>query len=698
MGSVTDRGHLDSSSVSETRLQDEQRETNQGSQSGLHRSLKYRPDVDGLRAIAVTSVVVYHCGLGWIKGGFVGVDIFFVISGYLIGALVHKEIRAHNFSIARFYERRAKRILPALFGILLFSYIIALLILSPLELRDFAKGAFATITSSSNIVFWLKSSYFSPNADQNPLLMTWSLGVEEQFYIFFPLLMLLIRKLPQRAQFATISVLTALSLAVSIIGTAKDPTATFYLLPTRAWELAAGVLLALFEANRPAAASALPPAARHGISLVGLALLGIAIFSLNSETPFPGYAALLPVAGAVMIIFARHGVVNRLLSWRPIVFIGLVSYSWYLWHWPLLSFAHISSDKGLSSATSIAIGALSFLLAVLSWRFIEQPFRKSTTPTTTLLTRYAMAIVVVALPLLLMFFTHGLPQRNRAVAQMESAGEPLRHDACLADYGVSHPNYKAPCVPAGDGPAVALIGDSHASALAPGLRAVADREGYRMLELDKMSCPALDGVSRSTARRPRHVQDCSEFNQQRIAYVLQNPNIRSVVIEGYWSDALDNLSGDRYVQDGHDVQDVSLTQSPVLLQQGLDRLVDTLEKAGKQVYLVQDNPAFGFDPMRHMRTAMIAPRHALAGLVAPATLRWPDGIAPPEQSSAVTEARARVVAVAAAHPGTHIIDLQNALCSETGCRFAQGNQIVFADYHHLSPLGARMVFEGFELH
>ena len=658
--------------------------------SALRSAIKYRPDIDGLRAVAVTSVVAYHCGLGWFRGGFVGVDIFFVISGYLIGSLVYKEIRGRSFRIAKFYGRRAKRILPALFGVLMFSYIAAMFLLSPLEMKDFARAALATITSSSNILYWLKSGYFAANSDQNPLLMTWSLGVEEQFYVIFPLLMLLLRRLPQRVLFTIISGLALLSLVLSILGTPIKPDATFYLLPTRAWELAAGILPAMLEANRSHTSSRLPAVAMHGFSLVGLALMGVAIFTFNTSTPFPGYAALLPVVGAVLIIAARQGIVNRLLAWQPIVFVGLISYSWYLWHWPLLSFARICSDSGISTVVAITLALVSFACAVLSWRFIEQPFRKSTTPTPLLLKRYAVVAVAMMVPAVLFGITHGLPQRNRSVQQMEIVGEPLRHDVCVAPYGASHPILAPPCVPLGQGRAVAVIGDSHAAALADGFRPIAAQQGYRLLELTKGSCPALQGVSASSIHHPTHDRECAKFNREVIAYLLREPSIDAVVIAGVWSGYLhDGKERFTLVAGDEDASGASAARSGPLLEQGLNAEIDQLEQMGKVVYLFQDNNSFSFDPMRHMRTHLIAPRRFMARLVAASTLRWSDGVAPPSGYPEDAEARRLVAVVSKAHPEVHLVDPQDALCSAVGCRFALGNQSLFVDTHHLSSLGAQ---------
>jgi len=656
-----------------------------------------------LRAVAVTSVVAYHAGLGWVKGGFVGVDIFFVISGYLIGSLIYQEIRVGAFSIARFYERRAKRILPALFGVLLFCYAAGLLLLSWSEMRHLVRAAIATILSSSNVLFWLTSDYFAPFAELNTLLMTWSLGVEEQFYVLFPLSMLLLRKYSAKTQLIAIGCVAGVSLVMSIAGTRYDSTAAFFLLPTRAWELAAGVMLAIYEinrgeinrgeANRGGRSSRMSPLGRDVCSLIGFAMIGLAVFLFDAGTPFPGYAAILPVAGSVLIIAARKGVINRVLSWRPIVFIGLVSYSWYLWHWPLLSFARNVAPAGIPVRTGVCLAVVSFGLAVLSYKFIEQPFRKSTTPTIPLLKRYALGSLLVALPAAVIFVTHWVPNQSAPVQKIDTADSVAEKQRCMVDESASHVTIGAPCVPPLTGPAIGLIGDSHAATFGVSLRSLAVRSGYQLVEMTRASCPALDGVTRSYAGSGSR---CAQFNRERLEYIERNPKIRVVFVVSFWSAPL-AAEGDRYILDGGGAHTVSWEQSRANFKLGLDRLVTRLEKAGKTVYLFQDNPEFEFDPPRLMITRLVKARLALAGLVAPATPLYTGNVAPGKTTAGVDTARAVIDEVAAGHPGLHVIDSWNVLCTGPGCRFANGDEILYVDNQHLSPYGAAFVLSGLQL-
>lgn len=298
--------------------------------------VQYRADIDGLRAIAVMAVVAYHAGIKAAGGGFIGVDIFFVISGYLIGSIVLGEAREGQFSLLRFYERRVRRLLPALVLVLCATFALAAVYSFPAELVQLGRSMLAALFFASNIFFWRHSGYFDAPAETQPLLHTWSLAVEEQFYLFFPLtLVLLVRYAPQYLKVVIVAA-TALSLLLCIEATADFSKASFFLLPMRAWEFLLGVLIAIGLFPR------LPdPLIRNVAAAAGLAMICAAILVFTNETPFPGFSALLPTVGAALVIgsgLSGPTFVKRLLSLRPVVFVGLISYSLYLWHWPVIVF------------------------------------------------------------------------------------------------------------------------------------------------------------------------------------------------------------------------------------------------------------------------------------------------------------------------------------------------------------------------
>ena len=373
----------------------------------------YRADIDGLRGIAVLLVFAYHLGTARCRGGFVGVDVFFVISGYLIGSIILTEIANSKFSLASFYERRVRRIFPALFVLLCASCWFAYRYLLPVESKSFAKSLLAATLSVSNIFFLQQSGYFDGPAAMKPLLHTWSLAVEEQFYVFLPLFLMAIRRFSPRARLWLVSTVAGLSFVVSVIGVFHNREAAFYLAHTRAWELLLGTLIAMDLFPRISALW------RNVAAFSGLTLIFCAGYFFSAATPFPGAAALLPCLGAALIIAAgRSGpsLVGQCLSFTPLVFVGMISYSLYLWHWPMIVFQGMGGllIQGVSPKTAkLAVMAISFIIATLSWRFVEQPFRgRRFSISRPAIFSFAAASAAVLLALgSSILFTNGLPSR-----------------------------------------------------------------------------------------------------------------------------------------------------------------------------------------------------------------------------------------------------------------------------------------------
>lgn len=335
----------------------------------------YRPEIDGLRALAVVIVVLFHAGVPWFSGGYVGVDVFFVISGYLITGILLREIRAGSFSYRAFYERRARRILPALLAVLSATLPLAYATMLPEQLESHAAAMLTVFSAVSNVWFWRTSGYFGETAELQALLHTWSLSVEEQFYLFFPLVLTtLLRWRKGRRLVLGLVMLALVSFAVAQWGILRSPVAAFYLIVTRAWELMAGALLA---SSRFGERGFSRRAANECGAVVGMVAIVASTFLFDSRTPFPGWPALLPVAGTVLLIATARpgGAMTRLLALRPVVFVGLVSYSLYLWHQPLMVFARLGLEAHDGDAWLLGAGAISLPLAALSWWLVEQPFR-----------------------------------------------------------------------------------------------------------------------------------------------------------------------------------------------------------------------------------------------------------------------------------------------------------------------------------
>jgi peptidoglycan/LPS O-acetylase OafA/YrhL len=505
------------------------------------RPIQYRPDIDGLRALAVLSVVVYHLGMP-LHGGYAGVDIFFTISGFLIGSIILRQTADGSFTFAGFYERRIRRIFPALFAMLIVSSILACKYLLPVELVAFSKSLGAVAFSTSNIYFWLQSGYFDAPASAMPLLHTWSLAVEEQFYIFLPIVLVLLNRfMPRRVNLA-ICAIAAVSFVISVYGAYRSPSATFYLPHTRAWELLLGTMLAL---------KGLPKVRgrvmREVAGMVGIVLMGAALLLYHTWTPFPGLAAVPPCLGTALVIAAGESgdhFVGRLLSLKPVVFVGLISYSLYLWHWPLVVFYKFGFTVigGLNHHQSQALLlTLSLMMAILSWRFVEIPFRSGALRVNrrTLFGGAAIATVAVVIGCSSVVEEQGLPSRFTEQARDVAAyihtdpvdnQDQFRDGICfissetstLKDYSVSK------CLPERKQKTILVLGDSHAAAMWWGFDQVL--AGVNVMQATASGCkPVLN-------QRPRQQAGCTEIMNYALKEYLPSHKVDAVLIEARWEE------------------------------------------------------------------------------------------------------------------------------------------------------------------
>tara|TARA_R110000796_G_scaffold64770_1_gene149923 strand:- start:288 stop:2174 length:1887 start_codon:yes stop_codon:yes gene_type:complete len=333
--------------------------------------MKYRPEIDGLRALAVVPVILFHAGFEIFSGGFVGVDVFFVISGYLITTILIEDIENDRFSLLNFYERRARRILPALFFVMFVCIPFAWMWMLPTQMKDFSQSLVAVSLFASNVLFWRESGYFDAAAEEKPLLHTWSLAVEEQYYVLFPIFLFLAWRYGKNRVFWMIVVLATVSLLLSEWGWRNKPIANFYLSPTRAWELFSGSIAAFLVHKRGVQKN-------NFLALMGLTAIVFSIFFYDESTPFPSLYALVPVLGVILfILYAnRETFAAKLLGTKAFVGIGLISYSAYLWHQPLFAFARIKQIDHPSTTLMGGLAVSSLLLAYISWRYIEKPFRQ----------------------------------------------------------------------------------------------------------------------------------------------------------------------------------------------------------------------------------------------------------------------------------------------------------------------------------
>ncbi len=495
--------------------------------------MQYRAEIDGLRAVAVVPVILYHAGFAAFGGGFVGVDVFFVISGYLITSLLLADLETGRFSLAAFYERRARRILPALFFVMAVSLPFAWLWLMPGDMQAFAQSVAAVATFSSNILFWQQSGYFDPAAELKPLLHTWSLAVEEQYYVLFPLFLLLTWRLGRRRVALGLLGITLGSLGLAHWAAEHRPAAAFYLLPTRGWEILLGALAAFYLRN---GSPPLPPRIRAALGIAGLSLIAFAIAVFDEGTPFPGLPALVPTAGTVLVILGAGpgNLAGELLGHRVFTGIGLISYSAYLWHQPLLAFARYQSPGEPPPALLALLCALTLPLAYLTWRFVEKPFREKPFRRGTGIDRrtvFAGAATASISFLLLGAWGHAadgfasrLTDAQREVLAWRDypRAEAYREGACFLRPEQEFTAFAPECLPSGGG-GMLMWGDSHAAALAAGLRMSRADLG----QLTASGCPPLLGEP--IPARPF----CATINEHVLA-VIEQTRPETVVLHAAW--------------------------------------------------------------------------------------------------------------------------------------------------------------------
>lgn len=394
----------------------------------------YRPDIDGLRAIAVTVVVLFHAKLGLFSGGYVGVDIFFVISGYLISSIVWRELKSNKFTFLDFYERRVRRIFPALAVVLIFIFVVGALLLTPQDYKLFARSARATVAFYSNVFFFRQSGYFMPAAETQPLLHTWSLAVEEQFYLVAPFFLMMLTRVGRMYRVVPFLLVMLASLVVSQLGAVDQSPSAFYLLPSRAFELMVGMSMAMGFIRFP-----VQEAWRQAVGAIGLFMVLFAALVFDEQTSFPGVYALIPCLGAALLVSsANYGptLVSRLLSTQGFIFVGKISYSLYLWHWPLLVFAEYRWGEELQVWHRVLLVMLAVGLAWMTYLFVEQPARRrhATITSASAILRGVAVMAFIAAFAQLISETHGWRERLEpdvarlaVIAEQDKMLSPCRH-------------------------------------------------------------------------------------------------------------------------------------------------------------------------------------------------------------------------------------------------------------------------------
>ena len=615
--------------------------------------ISYRSDIDGLRAVAVVPVILFHLGLALFSGGFVGVDVFFVISGYLISAGIQKDIAARQFSLIDFYERRSRRILPALFVMVAFTLLTGWIMFLPDDYKDVGSSAVAVAVFSSNILFWLQTDYFAGAAELKPLLHTWSLAVEEQYYIVLPIFLWTVMRFAKARFVSWTLAMTLFSFALSVVMVQLAPSAAYYLLPSRAWELLMGALVA--QGAVPAIRSR---TTAEAASAGGLALIIGSVFSLSEESSFPGINALWPCLGAALVIHAgaTHPwtIAARVLSIRPILFIGLISYSLYLWHWPLIVFArYYYLTLTLSGAMMAAVATATFVAAILSWRYVERPFRsRERVKKTAIFTGAGIGIAALGAFGLALFVTAGVPQRFDGNAPMIArADKPLPGEpVCMVKEGALTWAEERCFLSRKNGPVTLVWGDSHAYQYRRAIRdIIAPKAAGSILMYATAGCPPIFGIVVND--RPY----CRPSND-RVLNLIEVYGIKRVVMFGHWRPMME--SGQTNLG---------------MLQATIARL----KSSGVSVALVGDNPEYDFNNMPLLYQRIDDLTHGTAQ----------DFALPPKYDAEWNHAASKIM------PAGAFVDPMEVLCAGQGkgCMVYANRKPLMSESNHLSYDGAALV-------
>jgi peptidoglycan/LPS O-acetylase OafA/YrhL len=623
--------------------------------------MRHRDDIDGLRALAVLPVVFYHLALGPFSGGYVGVDVFFVISGFLITAIIAREIEAGRFSIVNFYERRIRRIYPAGFAVVAATMAAGWILMPSLAFKQLSLSTIFYNLYATNFLFWSQSGYFDPRADTKPLLHTWSLSVEEQFYIFFPLFLVGVFYLLRKRWTWAVGIATIGSFLLSCYAAYRAPTAGFYLIPLRAWELGLGAWLAMIDPELLLRRIRIAPAL---IAACGVALIGFAVFAFDDETRFPGAAALAPCAGAALLLLAGRSAnpVSACVGNPVFRYIGLISYSLYLWHWPVLVFArYFYFPDPIDLTGKLLLLVVIWILSDLSWRLVETPFRtRKLLPTRRGIFGFFGATTAALLAIGgFGYLGNGLPWRLPAqAAVLESAAEdsnPLRstchdgdggHVATIEDFCV-YGNKARP-------PTFALWGDSHGVELASALGSLLGESGGALKSFTASLCPPATPFPTY-----RHA-GCETHNRQVLAYLDAHPEIGTVYM----------------VANYHHYLTPKLKEP---FKVGFLAAARSLAAAGKKVVVIHPVPITDY------------PIPAMAAIL---EMRGKDpnraAIARSDYDGMYAEANAFLTRELTGDAFAHAYPT-DALCTDASCKAVLNGQPLYFDDNHLSMHGARFV-------
>jgi peptidoglycan/LPS O-acetylase OafA/YrhL len=622
--------------------------------------VKYRADIDGVRAIAVLSVLFFHFGFYGLSGGYIGVDVFFVISGYLITSIILTDLDKDTFSFKKFYEKRMRRLFPALFAMIFVSFLAGYYIFMPEEFSAFAQSAVATAIYVSNFFFWMKSDYFSGPSELKPLLHTWSLAVEEQFYFVFPLFLVFAYKWFKKYLLHLLVVLIICSFLGGLFTIFYSASSAFYLSPIRFWELLVGSLLAYLTHNEILKQARYPKIG----SVLGLLLIVVSLLLLDKTSLFPGGWALLPVIGTTLLIYSgpNSGLVSVILQSRPFVYIGKISYSLYLWHWPVVVFYGYWLMDSFEIKDQLIMIVVTVLLSLASYYVFEKPFRKTKGQShfyKALSSTIMVSVGIIALGLFVSM-NKGLPERFGQAIQLQEkySDEKEKNRSCFLK---SSENFTA-FTPElcriktnennknnKNNKNIVLWGDSHANHLYHGFSQYIPSSSYNFLYFANAGCPPILDVS--VKNRP----NCQRNNHSFYEYI-QKEKVDTMILAASWF----------FAQSQSGVE--------------LSKLVSTVQKlrdANINVIVINQLPIYSISN----------PSYLLARLTERDALNKDYAIAPARGLTVLNE-------VTIAAKDAQLVNLHEAFCSDDGkCTLYKGGQLMVVDHAHLSKAGSEVAVE-----
>jgi len=586
-----------------------------------------------------------------VSGGYVGVDIFFVISGFLITSILLGDLNQKSFSIINFYERRVRRILPALYVMVLSCLVVGYIVMLPQPFIELARTSHAAVLFISNHAFWGVGGYFEPNAKSMPLLHTWSLAIEEQYYVGFPLLLYILRNQKKLLILLAIAGIAVVSYSLMMWGMTHHPGAAFYLAPPRAWELMAGAMLALMISDMK-----LSEKWAHTTGLLGLALILFSVVSFTEDIEFPGPYALLPTLGACLVIVAgtsEQALSSRILSCQPLRAMGAISYSLYLWHWPIMVFGVALLPYQMDVGTKAGLIVFSVGVSYLSWRFIETPFRR---PARQFL-RSSVFVLAICFGGLLIGVSdivegqHGFPERFAFSVPDAQYEKKYRIGTCLLETQKDVANFQIQNCKAGhpgQEPDSIIWGDSHAAHYTIGLSSIGEQHAFSFYQVSLGGCPPLVGEDRGE-------KECRDFNDNVLSLVKDQPHIENVIVAANWEVYAKNLD----------------------LLPSLKKTLSTLNEMGKTIVLIGPGPNFEIDvPSLYQLSLSRYGKwrgdkfHALKDEALEPVFRQLDEL-----------------------PSVSIVLPYEVFCNGKDCRVYENGEFLFWDTNHLTSHGSKQVAE-----